>query len=604
MKKILLSFTLLLVALAVRAQGDVDEGELNYIFDHETMTATVTQNRWWKEYGGGMGGQWHNTYEGDIVIPETVGGYTVVAIGEQAFANLNNDAKSISSISIPKTVKTIGNQAFKGCYNLKSITLPATLESIGNMVFNGSAIETITISNGDTPLAIGESGSVVGTCLTFDGLKTVYVGRDISLPDYCQEWIGRSTFANAPTITDVTYGPKVTMIHPGEFYRNKVIQRVTFLMDEIEIPDETFHEAEGLTTVLLPQRVTAIGEQAFRTVPSLTSLTLPPTINKIGKDAFNGCKAIKQITIPATATSIGYAAFQHSSLEKCTIIDSEQSLTINRNIFDGMDVGQLELYIGRPLIVDDQSKSDWDGARALREITYGGSYSGMVAKEAYNCNGLQKVVISSPLVTEIPEQAFMNCENLSSVTLHDGIKVIGKEAFRNDKMLTAIHLPEQLTTVGESAFYNCKFTSVALPNGLTTIHMNAFYNCPLKSITLPASVTLLGKNSFGTDGPLSSIVCMGITPPVCEGFPFYYTDKARNGEMKLYVPKGADTAYRNAEHWKEFYFISTEVPTGIDTATGNQHTPTYIWYTLDGRRLNEAPTRPGCYIFNGKKIMK
>lgn len=175
----------------------------------------------------------------------------------------------------------------------------------GNMVFNGSAIETLTISDGDTPLAIGESGSVVGTCLTFDGLKTVYVGRDISLSDYCQEWIGRSTFANASTITDVTYGPKVTMIHPGEFFRNKAIQRVTFLMDEIEIPDEAFHEAEGLTTVVLPERVTAIGEQAFRTVPSLTSLTLPPTVNKIGNNAFYGCKAIKQLTIPATATSIG-----------------------------------------------------------------------------------------------------------------------------------------------------------------------------------------------------------------------------------------------------------------------------------------------------------
>ena len=402
--------------------------------------------------------------------------------------------------------------------------------------------------------------------------------------DPCTVWpqAGRSTFANASTITDVTYGPKVTMIHPGEFYRNKVIQRVTFLMDEIEIPDEAFHEAEGLTTVVLPERVTAIGEQAFRTVPSLTSLTLPPTINKIGKDAFNGCKAIKQITIPATATSIGYAAFQHSSLEKCTIIDSEQSLTINRNIFDGMDVGQLELYIGRPLIVDDQSKSDWDGARALREITYGGSYSGMVAKEAYNCNGLQKVVVSSPLVTEIPEQAFMNCENLSSVTLHDGIKVIGKEAFRNDKMLTAIHLPEQLTT----------------------IHTNAFYNCPLKSITLPASVTLLGTNSFGTDGPLSSIVCLGSTPPVFEGFPFYYTDKARNGEMKLYVPKGAVDAYQNAEHWKEFYFISTDIPTSINPSPKTHQPSPKIWYTIDGRRLNEAPTHPGCYIYNGKKIMK
>ena len=606
MKKILLSFTLLLVALAVRAQGDVDEGELNYIFDHETMTATVTQNRWWKEYGGGMGGQWHNTYEGDIVIPETVGGYTVVAIGEQAFANLNNDAKSISSISIPKTVKTIGEQAFRGCYNLKSITLPATLESIGNMVFNGSAIETITISDGDTPLAIGESGSVVGTCLGFTGLKTIYVGRDITLTDYCQEWIGRSTFANASTITDVTYGPKVTMIHPGEFCRNKAIERVTFLMDEIEIPDETFHEAEGLTTVVLPERVTAIGEQAFRTVPSLTSLSLPPTINKIGKDAFNGCKAIKELTIPATATTIGEYAFQYSSLEKVTFSDSQEQLTMGYSCFGGMDNGQIELYIGRPLVVlgRDHNPSNWDGVGALREITYGGYYSGMVAKETYNCNGLQKVVVSSPLVTEIPEQAFMNCENLSSVTLHDGIKVIGKEAFRNDKMLTAIHLPEQLTTVGESAFYNCKFTSVALPNGLTTIHTDAFYNCPLKSITLPASVTLLGKNSFGTDGPLSSIVCLGSTPPVCEGFPFYYTDKARNGEMKLYVPQDADTAYRNAEHWKEFYFISTDIPTGINPSPTTHQPSPDTWYTIDGRRLNEAPTHPGCYIYNGKKIMK
>ena len=476
----------------------------------------------------------------------------------------------------------------------------------GNMVFNGSAIETLTISDGDTPLAIGESGSVVGTCLTFDGLKTVYVGRDISLSDYCQEWIGRSTFANASTITDVTYGPKVTMIHPGEFFRNKAIQRVTFLMDEIEIPDETFHEAEGLTTVVLPERVTAVGEQAFRTVPSLTSLTLPPTINKIGKDAFNGCKAIKQITIPATATSIGEYAFQYSSLEKLTISDSEEQLTMGWSCFGGMDNGQIELYIGRPLVVlgRDHNPSNWDGVGALREITYGGSYSDMVAKEAYNCKGLQKVIISSPLVTEIPEQAFMNCENLSSVTLHDGIKVIGKEAFRNDKMLTAIHLPEQLTTVGESAFYNCKFTSVALPNGLMTIHTNAFYNCPLKSITLPASVTLLGTNSFGTDGPLSSIVCLGSTPPVCEGFPFYYTDKARNGEMKLYVPKGADTAYRNAEHWKEFYFISTDIPTSINPSPKTNQPSPKTWYTLDGRRLNEAPTRPGCYIFNGKKIMK
>ncbi len=620
MKKILLSLALLVVAIAAQAQDDVAQGELNYIFDDETKTATVTQNRWWLDYGGGMGGQWHNTYEGDIVIPETVGAYTVVAIGESAFANLNSDSRSISSISIPKTVKTIGNQAFRGCYNLKSITIPATLESIGNMVFNGSAIETLTISDGDTPLAIGESGSVVGTCLTFDGLKTVYVGRDITLSDYCLEWGGRSTFANAATITDVTYGPKVTKINASEFFRNEAIERVTFLMEEIEIPDNAFKEAKGLTTVVLPGRVTAIGEEAFRDVPSLTSLTLPPTINKIGKEAFRSCQAIKEITIPATATSIGERAFNGSSLEKCTISDSKQSLAIGWNCFD-MNEGQLQLYIGRPLIVGDQSKAPWDGVASLREITFGGSYSGMMAKEVYRCNGLQKVVISSPLVTEIPEQAFMNCESLKDVTLNDGIKVIGKEAFRNDKQMAAIALPEQLTTIGESAFYNCKFSSVALPDKLTTIHENAFYNCPLKNITLPASVTLLGRNSFGTEGPLKSIVCLGSTPPVCEGFPFYYTDKARNGEMKLYVPQGAVSAYQNAEHWKEFYSISTEVPTGIEDMQELkiQELKNQV-YDLQGRQVSRgyensndgnltprssvlAPQKKGIYIINGRKVI-
>ncbi len=582
MKKFLLSSALLLAALAARAQGDVAEGELNYIFDHETMTATVTQNRWWKENGDGTGGQWHNTYSGDIVLPETVAGYTVVAIGEYAFANIADDSKSISSIVIPKTVKTIGERAFQGCFNLKTITIPATVESIGQMVFSGSAIETLTISDGDTPLDIGGSGSVVGSCLTFTGLKTAYVGRDINRD--MDGWVGRSTFANASTITDVTYGPQVTKINPGEFFRNDGVKRVVFLMDELDIPDDAFHSATSLTTVTLPQRVTTIGKEAFSDVPSLTSLTIPPTVNIIGENAFSGCDALTELTIPATTTSIGKYAFSSSGLEKLTISDSEQPLSMGWSCFSSMEEGQVALYIGRPLIVGDQSESPWSNVKSLREITYGGHYSGMMAEEARNATGLQKIVISSPYVTEIPEHAFRNCGNLTSVTLHDGIKVIGKDAFHDDKQLGSITLPDQLTTV----------------------HENAFYNCDFRSVTIPASVTLLGTNSFGTWEAMSYIVSLNPTPPVCEGFPFYYGNKARSGEMKLYVPQGADTAYRNAEHWKEFYVIETgDIPTGIHPSASITPQPTLpTYYTLDGRKLNEAPSRPGCYICNGKKIMK
>ena len=62
---------------------------------------------------------------GAFIIPNTV-----VAIEESAFAN-----STISSVTIPNSVKTIGNWAFSGCENLRTVTLPASVTEIGEGVF-------------------------------------------------------------------------------------------------------------------------------------------------------------------------------------------------------------------------------------------------------------------------------------------------------------------------------------------------------------------------------------------------------------------------------------------------------------------------------------
>ena len=77
---------------------------------------------------------------GAITIPTTLNGYSVIAIGERAFRDVN-----ISSVVIPYNVTRIEEKAFCGCENLTSVTLPEGLIFIGEEAFDGCPISTIEL---------------------------------------------------------------------------------------------------------------------------------------------------------------------------------------------------------------------------------------------------------------------------------------------------------------------------------------------------------------------------------------------------------------------------------------------------------------------------
>ena len=90
-----------------------------------------------------------NCADEDIYIPKYIDGYEVIGIADKAFYN----CKNIKSITIPSTVKSIGNYAFYKCTNLVSVTLPNSIESIGARAFsNCDSLTTIIIPNGVTSL--------------------------------------------------------------------------------------------------------------------------------------------------------------------------------------------------------------------------------------------------------------------------------------------------------------------------------------------------------------------------------------------------------------------------------------------------------------------
>ena len=65
----------------------------------------------------------------------------------------------------------------------------------------------------------------------------------------------------------------------------------------------------GVTSFVIPDSVTSIGEAAFKSCTNLESITIPDSVTSIGEYAFNLCTSLTSVTIPDSVTSIANRAF-------------------------------------------------------------------------------------------------------------------------------------------------------------------------------------------------------------------------------------------------------------------------------------------------------
>lgn len=110
-------------------------------------------------------------------------------------------------------------------------------------------------------------------------------------------------------------------------------------------------------------------------------------------------------------------------------------------------------------------------------------------------------------VKSIQKEAFLDCKNLTSVIIPDGITSIEDEAFKGCTALTSIKIPSSVTTIGNSAFYDCSaLTSIDIPSSVKTIGNYAFSGCyAFTTINIPTSVTSIGDRAFWGCYALASI---------------------------------------------------------------------------------------------------
>ncbi|MBO5295831.1 MAG: leucine-rich repeat domain-containing protein [Clostridia bacterium] len=133
-----------------------------------------------------------------------------------------------------------------------------------------------------------------------------------------------------------------------------------------------------------------------------------------------------------------------------------------------------------------------------------------IGEDAFrDCDSLTSIIIP-PSVTSIGDGAFYDCNSLRSITFGENSQLtsIGTAAFRDCRSLTSITLPSSVTSTCYYAFYGCSsLTSITIPDSITSIGASAFYGCSsLTSITIPDSVTYISRNAFDGCRSLKSIV--------------------------------------------------------------------------------------------------
>ena len=152
-------------------------------------------------------------------------------------------------------------------------------------------------------------------------------------------------------------------------------------------------------------------------------------------------------------------------------------------------------YKGK-LVTDIGDNAFW-GCRNLTSVTIGNSVTS-IGRGAFNgCTSLTSVTIGNS-VTLISDFAFVYCMSLKSVAIGNSVTSIGGRAFSGCTSMTSVTIGNSVTSIGTNAFERCSsLRSVTIPKSVTLIRFWAFYLCrSLESVTFEGNAPALGGNVF------------------------------------------------------------------------------------------------------------
>lgn len=474
-----------------------------------------------------------------------------------------------SKVNIPEGATKIGAYAFYGQNGVSSVTIPKTVKTIEPYALQGVgdvfiyATDVITLEN---------TNSITGYIYIVDDAVTNY--RADAMWSQLTERIYPMGFLQVKVdLIAMTESPALlpalnALEKVNDEYRISALTNLKICgtmngwdilmirnkmpnLRHLDLTEATILDNDGGMEYYQGYHTTAntISPYSFYKLENLRSIALPQNITSIDYSAFEECRNLQEVLyMPSTCTYIGSNAFARTGLTK-------------------IEIGNGVKTIGG---------SAFSGCYNLADVTL--------------CRGLETIEYN----------AFYNCSNLRKLILPTTLKRIGGNAFQYCYSLTDIDFAEGLTDIEYGAFEYCSsLKDVHLPTSLNRIDGNAFRGCSnLNEVHVPSMLESIGDYAFTGCG-LKSVYAYTITPIPINQNTFDYKG------VDLYAPDNSFYAYYLNTQWSQFQdvkefeakyekwytgrytdvFIDTEKPIRGDEATGYMYPGSGLIIRGNGEQL-------------------
>ncbi len=526
-------------------------------------------------------------------------------------SGLCQNMNKLTSITIPKNVKIMGNEVFRGCINLNSVVWNAKECNKERYQYNmfgydlsitsfviGNAVEYLPSGLGNglrniTTLTIPKSVTAIGS-ETFNGAskleQTNYTG---DLASWCK-------------IRFEGWGSSPTNSSHNLFIDGKEITGELIIPDGITtIYHSTFRGLDKLTKLSIPNSVTKIEEAAFGNCINLTEVNIGNGLDTLDVYAFYQNKSLKTFICQSTK-AIEYfecedeykdAYFEDYAAEGAFLLCNKQldSIVAPAQFFDLAEIVWSNLAKNLRYIKVNNGKLTADAFavmnrsyKILTHLDLANTTNTEIADEAFKGSYKLETLLLPSQLERIGYMAVADCKNLQAIDIPATVTDIDDSAFENCRSIQTLTFGGQqpanaphskvetpfmaspqasqtsaLQRIGNWAFYNChELQHLEIPEGVTEIGAAAFYGCTyLEDLTLPATVQAIGDNCFALCSKLNKITCLATTPPTIEAKTFYDVKRS----IPLYVPEASINDYANDTYWSEFINTqAAESTTGVE----------------------------------------